>query len=223
MYIPGVFNKASDTISCHPTGDTHPLIMHVQDGISAITQSELSLPDIELVTHMDAITPLHSLYVINWNKVCIATTSDTNMTLLASTIKDGIPEHQQDMPDSLRIYHTFLKHLPTIDGVTLYKDCNIIPSSLRQDCLTALHASHHGTSAMIARAESSLFWPGVMLEITSTCHSCNHYNRMDPSQPLSPPIPPHQPDIPSNASVQTISSMEAITTLSLLITTLINS
>ena len=111
------------------------------------------------------------------------------MTLLASTIEDGIPEHWRDMPDALRIYHPFREHLSTIDGVILYKDRIVIPPSLRQVCLTALHAAHHGTSAMIARAESSMFWPGITLDISSTYHGCNYCNCMDPSQPLSPPIP----------------------------------
>ena len=110
--------------------------------------------------------------------------------MLASTIEGGIPEHLEDMPDALRIYHPFQEHLSTIDGVILYKDRIVIPPSLRQDCPIALHTTHHGTSAVIASVVSSVFWPCITLDITLTCHGCNHCNRMDPSQPLSPPIPP---------------------------------
>ena len=185
IHIPGIRNKASDTMSRHPTGDTHPSKMHLQDDISAITQS-----DLDVSTRMDAISSLHSLHSINWNEVRIATNSDVDMTLLASTIEEGIPEHRQDMPDALRVYHPFREHLHTIDGVILYKDRIIIPPSLRPTCLAALHAAHHGTSAMMARAESSVFWPGITLDITSTRDGCNHCNRMAPSQPHAPPIPP---------------------------------
>ena len=46
-------------MSHHPTEDTHPFKMHLQDDISAITQSDHPLPDIELITNiMDAITSL---------------------------------------------------------------------------------------------------------------------------------------------------------------------
>ena len=185
IHIPGVRNKASDTMSRHPTGDPHPLRFHLQDDISAITHLEL-----DALTRMDAISSLHSLHSINWNKVRIATNSDTNMTLLASTIEDGIPEHRRDMPDVLKAFHPFREHLHTIDGVILYKDRIVMPPSLRSDCLAALHAAHHGTSAMIARAESSIFWPGITLDITSTRDGCNHCNRMAPSQPRAPPVPP---------------------------------
>ena len=37
-----------------------------------------------------------------------------------------------------------------------------------------------------------MFWPGIILDITSTRHGCNHCNHMDPSQSLSPPTP-HTP------------------------------
>ena len=112
--------------------------------------------------------------------------------MLASTTEDGIPERRCDMPDALttkRVPHV-LRHLHTVDGVVLYKDRIVIPPSLRPAYLAALHAAHHGTSAMIARAESPVFWPGITLDITSTRDSCSHCNRMAPSQPNAPPIPP---------------------------------
>ena len=152
IHIPGIRNKASDTMSRHPTGDAHPSKMHLQDDVSAITQS-----DLDISTRMDAISSLHSLHSINWDEVRITTNSDADMTLLASTIEEGIPEHRHDMPDALREYHPFREHLHTVERVILYKDRIIIPPSLRPTCLAALHAAHHGTSAMIARAESSVF------------------------------------------------------------------
>ena len=139
---------------------------------------------------MDAISSLHSLHSINWNEVLIATNSDTNMTLLASIIEEGIPDHRHDMPDVLKVYHPLREHLHTMDGVILYKDRIVIPPTLRPDYLTALYAAHHGTSAMIARAESSVFWPGITQDITSTHDGCIYCNRMAPSQPHAPPIPP---------------------------------
>ena len=219
--IPGICNKASNTISRHPTGDTHPLKMHLHDDISAVTQPEQPLLVIEPVTHMDSITSLLSLHVINWNKVWIASASDANMTLLSSTIEGGIPEHRQDMPDSLRIYHLFQEHLSTLDGVILYKDCIVIPPSLKPNCLTELLAAHHGTSAMIAKAESSTS--------ALVSHWASFKHAMAATTAIAWPLPnlyphsyhPHRPYIPSNASVQIISNMEAITTLSLSIATLI--
>ncbi len=49
---------------------------------------------------------------------------------------------------------------------------------------------------MIARAEISVFWPGITTAITKFRVSCEHCNRMAPSQPNAPPTPPMLPVYP---------------------------
>ena len=65
-----------------------------------------------------------------------------------------------------------------------------MPPSLRPSCLSALHAAHQGTSTMISKAETSIFWPGITNDIQSTRANCSHCNKMAPSQAALPPIPP---------------------------------
>ena len=43
IYVPGIRNKVSGTMSRHPTGHTHPLKIHLQDDIYVIMQSEQPL------------------------------------------------------------------------------------------------------------------------------------------------------------------------------------
>ena len=42
---------------------------------------------------------------------------------------------------------------------------------------------------MTARAESSVFWPGMSADIGATRRNCEHCHRMAPSQPGAPPTP----------------------------------
>ena len=51
-----------------------------------------------------------------------------------------------------------------MDEVILYKDRIVIPESLRDEVLTALHAAHQGVTSMIARAEFSVFFCRVLLQ-----------------------------------------------------------
>ena len=83
-----------------------------------------------------------------------------------------------------------------MDGVILYKDRIVIPPSLREEILNSLHAAHQGITAMIARAESSVFWPGITPAITDLRNRCNHCNRIAPSNPSAPPTPLLSPDYP---------------------------
>ena len=116
--------------------------------------------------------------------------------LLLSTIENGIPEQKHHMPPTIKEYHQYRKNLYSVDGVIIYKDRIVIPPSLRPSCLASLHAAHQGTSAMISRAETSIFWPGITNDIQITRANCTQCNRMAPSQAALPPTPPILPEYP---------------------------
>jgi hypothetical protein len=118
------------------------------------------------------------------------------MNELINFIESGILEFRHEFPPQLREYFQFREHLYTIDGVILYKDIIIIPPSLREEVLSALHAAHQGVTSMISRAESSVFWPGITPAITALRAGCNHCNRIAPSNPSGPPTPLMSPDYP---------------------------
>ena len=72
----------------------------------------------------------------------------------------------------------------------------VIPPSLREECLIALHAAHGGCTSMLSRAECSIFWPGITPAIQRMRERCAPCNRTAPSQPSAPPTPMTQPAYP---------------------------
>jgi hypothetical protein len=78
----------------------------------------------------------------------------------------------------------------------MYKERILIPPKLRSEILNSLHAAHQGVTAMQARAEASVFWPGITTDISAERTNCNHCNRMAPSQPSAPPTPAIAPEYP---------------------------
>ena len=100
------------------------------------------------------------------------------------------------MPPELQEYHRFREHLSSIDGVVLYKDRVVIPHALRSSVLDALHAAHHCVTTMNARAEASVFWPGITHAIQQLRYSCSDCERNAPSQPSAPPFPTVVPRYP---------------------------
>ena len=179
VHIPGAKNRAPDTLSRHPTGDSHPPKMVLPDDVhhiaDSLAQPPLQIPiqliagiciddqthhaQLEDALHTSAISSLQAIHTVNWEQVQTETSSDNTMNQLLSAIEDGLPEKKHLLPAPLREYHQFREHLYCIDGVVIYKDRIVIPPSLRAHCLTALHAAHQGTSSMISRAETSIFWP----------------------------------------------------------------
>ena len=112
----------------------------------------------------------------SWDLVRTATSSDTDLHTLTELIENGFPTSRIHVPDPLKVFFPIRDKLSTIDGVIFYNDRVLIPSPLRHNVLSTLHAAHQGTSSMIARAESSVYWPGISKDITdirSRCAECN--------------------------------------------------
>ena len=206
VHIPGVKNRAPDTLSRHPTGDTQPPKLVLHDDVHNI-RDDTTIPPPPIPTNLIAgvctddqlhaiqmenqlqeslISSLHYTHTVDWEQVQTATSSDENMLLLLSTIEDGLPEFKHQFPPPIREYR---RHLYISDCIVIYKDRIVIPPSLRPTCLSTLHAAHQGTSAMTAKAEASIFWPGITNDIQATRANCQHCNRMASSQAALPPTP----------------------------------
>ena len=108
----------------------------------------------------------------------------------------GLSDRRHLMPLSTWDFFPFRNSLSTVDGVICYGDRLVIPAKLRSTCLDALHAAHQGTSKMTARAEASLFWPGITKDIAATRDKCAVCNGNTPSQPAMPSITPLEPLYP---------------------------
>jgi len=82
------------------------------------------------------------------------------------------------------------------DGVLMYNDRVVVPSSLRQGILQHLHAALQGTSTMEQRAPAIVYWPGLSKDIQNTRHNCANCHRNAPFQAATPPIPSPPPSTP---------------------------
>ena len=212
VHVPGMRNKAADAVSRHPCGDKNPekldlpddnafVVEHTPPSIhhDILTGIRTMVRDSKTTTAQTRLAALDSLRVITWDRVREATASDSALQSLTDFIDHGFPPSRKLMPPQLRVYYQLQDELSTTDGVALYKDRVVIPMSLRQDILAALHSAHQGVSMMTARAEASVFWPGISADIQAVRNDCEHCHRMAPSQQSAPPTPPIMPIYPFQA------------------------
>ena len=182
IHIPGAKNHAADALSRHPS-HFDPSSMneeaHLDDNLK-----------------LAAIASIKPLKAIAWSDVKEATNSNDTMLLLLNTIESGFPTLKKDLPSELHEYHNHRSHLWTIDGVVLFKNRIVIPPTLRKAVLSSLHAAHQGITTMTARAETSIFWPGITKHIIHLREQCNDCNRNAPSQASMPPTPSPLPEYP---------------------------
>ena len=207
VHVPGMRNRAADAMSRRPVGTTDPIPMTLPDDSTA------AVAHLSPSTHADVLSlirrtepeddcdagegdlvwcaaGLESLRSVTWDRVREATASDDDMRALEGMALEGFPGSKAAMPDSLRCFYQYRDKLTSEDGVVLYDDRVVVPPRLRSEVLSALHAAHQGVSMMTARAESSVFWPGMSTDILKVRDSCEHCHRMAPSQPAAPPTPP---------------------------------
>ena len=198
VHIPGVRHKAADAVSRHPTGTTKPDLLVLPDDTAVATAAMAILPQLHTsgrsilagIHHSEpcpgtcsitiddqlASTALSTMAVTR-ERVQLATTSNEDMTQLIDIIENGFPEFPHELPPALWEYYQFRDHLYTVDWVILNKNRIVIPPSLRQHILTILHSAHQGVTSMTARAENTVFWPGIIPAISALRETCNHFNR----------------------------------------------
>ena len=185
VHILGVKHRATDCLSSHPVSEAVQLVL--PDDIATVgTRSSSSGPsspllsvlrtddvytqnDDEETTMATAVSSFYALSVqsVTWDRVRTMSGSDPDMLELADLIENGMPDSGLKMPAALKDFFQFRDELSTIDSVILYKDRIVIPHSLREEVLDALHAAHQGVTSMIARTESSLVKPGITPAITA--------------------------------------------------------
>lgn len=183
MHVPGAKHKVPDALSRNPVGAEDPQTLHLPDDV-----------DDEILTM--AMSTAESLQAVTWNRVKLATNSDVDMVSLSRFIEDGFPPTKRDLPQPLQDFFQYKDDLYTVDGVILYKSRIVIPFSLRKDVLQILHSAHQSTGPMIARTMSSVFWPGITLDVNAYRGNCYDCNRNAPSQPHAPPYPVLTPEYP---------------------------
>ncbi len=203
IHIPGKKHLSPDALSRHPVGDQDDKLMLPDDVHTMFDHDNTSpwkgilsgfrIADSSLCATIDsditiaAIHALDDMRAVTWDRVREATMSDPVMFELLETIEDGMPDCRSKLSPLLRQYHNFRDELSTTDGVILYKDRIVIPPALRDEVLSALHSAHQGISSMTARANMSIFWPGITTHIADLRERCADCNRIAPSQPNAPP------------------------------------
>ena len=209
VHVPGRKNLGPDAASRHPAGvpERLPLPGEASDADTPISCRD-ALPglyqraeDIDMADDISTVSAatcaLNAVVsVVTWDMIREATASDPVFVSLIKYLEAGFPDDCRELPTDLRPYHRFAASLCVVDGVILMGQRIVVPPSLRQPVLNALHAAHQGVSAMRARAIDSVYWPDITNDIARIRDQCTHCHRMAKSNPMQPPSDLILPDYP---------------------------
>ena len=85
---------------------------------------------------------------------------------LSRVLSDGFIEHHRACNPELAVYWPLRHSLFVENGVVMYNDRAVIPTNLRDSCLSILHSAHQGVSGMESRACSLILLSGMNGTIT---------------------------------------------------------
>lgn len=185
-YMPGRNNAFSDATSRHPNkyAEIASLSMRTEEDIE------------EDAIIAGVIDDVNKFFAVTWERVRSESLKDQEIGQLIDLIQHGFPNEKSKIPNVIREYWGFRDELSVFDGVVLYKDRIVIPSSLRSRVLENLHSAHQGTCGMSLRAQDAVFWPGITCDVSATRDNCRTCHRNAPSQAKLPPSDVKIPQLP---------------------------
>ena len=138
---------------------------------------------------------------------------DAAYTMLNTQIVEGFPDHRSQVDPLIRSYWEVRSRLSANNGLVMLDRRIVIPTGLRKRVLRNLHSAHQGVVGMKARANETVYWPGMDASIRNHRESCHTCVKVAPSQPREPLILTETPDWPFQMIVMDLFYVEQHTYL----------
>ena len=126
-------------------------------------------------------------------KIQEASSEDEIISQAISHTLKGWPRKVQE---SLNALCSEKAHLSVAQGMLLYNQRIVIPEKLRVDMLKKIHDGHQGVTKCRARAQDTIWWPGITGDISRLVESCAFCQINSPKQRAEPMISKELPERP---------------------------
>lgn len=169
--------------------------LHIADTLSRATYSHGGQAEEIMSLEVDHLPVLNATEE-QINGIQKATAEDKVLQELLPLIGDKWPEHKGDVDPELKGFWNVRRSLTHVNGIVFKDQQMVVPRSLRQSILEAIHQPHLGQTLSIRRARESVYWPGMSREIAETvqkCETCCQYQRKQQKEPLQPVEVPKLP------------------------------
>lgn len=124
------------------------------------------------------------------------TQTDGQLQTLVNVIVSGWPDERKLCPKSILEFWNHRDELSYQNGIVFKGQKLVIPQSLRQSMIEAMHVGHFGVEKTTGRARDIMFWPSMTKQISDfvlACDICNRYRDSNTKEPLHQHETPHRP------------------------------
>ena len=143
-YSPGKTLVVSDALSRSPIND--PSVSSTEEDVNL----HVHLIESNLPVSPGKRSELHT-----------STRDDATLQSAIGYTLRGWPRYEQDVPDDMKELFNVRSQLSVSDGLLMYADRIVVPSSLRSDMLDRIHQGHQGITKFLERIKISVWWPEI--------------------------------------------------------------
>ena len=191
LHRPGAIHKGPDYASRYPQAPPEKFL-------DENDMLELNMiDDMEVMIHGEVMSSWRGELsaVISWQMLKQATNQDSTLSKLRGIIEEGYIMEDPFLGE-LSAFSKYREALWCQDGVVLLGNKTVVPEQLRHRICKSLHSAHQGLTQMYARAEKSVYWPGLYKDLERVRAECQACRINAPSNPRLPPVDPPRVDYP---------------------------
>ena len=174
QHCPGKWHKASDDVSRNPLAILQALLNGFPTEPSQLDIIESDDMDdwVKSTTLLSSFGASYNVVLISPDAILAAGRNDLQHKKLIDTIQNGFEKTRSLIAREIREYREVRHRLRVDDGLVLLDHWVVIPTSLSANVLRSLHSVNQGEVGMKARANESVYWPGMNASIRNTRASC---------------------------------------------------
>ncbi|XP_063750626.1 uncharacterized protein K02A2.6-like [Eleginops maclovinus] len=98
--------------------------------------------------------------------------SDDVCKRLKGMVQTGWPQNRKALPPQLQLYWQYQQDLLVVDGLLMKGERLVIPVTMQEDMINKIHEGHQGMTKCVARAQQSMWWPGLTKQIKQRVENC---------------------------------------------------
>ena len=149
--------------------------LYIADTLSRAPVSQPTMTDsiLEMLAEMAASSYIEHLPASSktLDKYCQAQNSDLVCSLAKSYCSNGWP-HKADIQPNLKPFWEKQGELTVQENLLLCGSRIVVPEALQKETLEKLHQGHQGIHRCRLRAQSAVWWPGLMKQIAEVVKKC---------------------------------------------------
>ena len=167
----------------------------ITDALSRVTQLDFEDHDVDKKVLAVNVLSYTAIEEREKTELLNETDKDAELQALKMVISKGWPKKRSNLAPNLQPYWNYRDELTIEDSILMKGQKIIIPTSLKQQYISKIHAGHTGIGSCLKKAREVIFWVNYSKDIQEAVEKCNlcqeQQNALTTNQRYVSEVPSH--------------------------------